>query len=352
MQGVGLRDFGELPTGEKVHAYRLANASGTSVEILSYGGIIRALSVPDRVGRLEDVVLGFDRLEPYLGPHPYVGAIVGRIAGRVSAGCISADGHSWSLDRNEGPNHLHGGRLGLDRRLWKIEPVSRSDGAPSVRLSYFSPDAEEGYPGNLRIKVTYTLTQDSSFIFESEAESDRATPLSLTQHTYFNLAGEGSGSVLGHVVQILAREFVGTDANFTLSDHRQSVVGTGADLNQPRRLGDALPGIFKAHGDPYLLRDVSEGLPLNPTLAARVHEPECGRLVEVFTNEECLQFYTGVGLDGSLVGKSGKPYGAHAGLCLECEGYPNASRLQGFGDIIVRPGSVQHRRTIYAFSAV
>ncbi len=345
------RTFGKLPTGETVHAHTLSNASGSSVEILSLGGIVRSLLVPDRGGRLDDVVLGFGSLGPYLSPHPYLGAIIGRIAGRVTGGVIAADGRTWPLPRNEGPNHLHGGVRGFDKRLWAAEAVARKDGADSLRLTYSSPDGEEGYPGNLEVTATYTLTADNRLVFETEARSDRPTPVSLTQHSYFNLSGEGSGDVLGHEVRIAAAEYVPADAAFTLSDRRERVIGTGADLNRPRRLSDALPGIFRAHGDPYLLRPVGTGTPSAPTFAARVHDPATGRVLEVHTDETVLQFYSGVGLDGSLSGKSGRPYGPHAGLCLECEGYANASVAEGFGDILVRPGSPQRRRTLYAFSS-
>lgn len=345
------RAFGTLPSGETVHAHTLSNASGASVEILSLGGIVRSLRVPDRGGRLDDVVLGFGSLGPYLSPHPYMGAIIGRIAGRVTGGVVVAGGREWPLACNEGGNHLHGGVRGFDKRLWKAQEVAGPGGAESLRLTYTSPDGEEGYPGTLEVAATYTLTAGNDLVFETEVRSDRPTPVSLTQHAYFNLSGEGSGDVLGHEVRIVADEYVPADASFTLSDRREPVAGTGADLNRQRRLADALPGIFKAHGDPYLLRPEGAGTPPSPTFAARVTDPATGRVVDVHTDETVLQFYTGVGLDGTLTGKSGRPYGRHAGLCLECEGYANASVAAGFGDIIVRPGIPQRRRTVYAFSA-
>jgi len=346
------RAFGSLPSGEAVEAHTLANDSGASAEILTYGGIVASLRVPDRDGRIGDVVLGFDRLEPYLAGHPYFGAVIGRIAGRVGGGRLSIDGRMHALECNDGPNHLHGGRCGFDKRLWTAAPASRADGARSLRLSYLSPDGEEGYPGNVEVAVTYTLTAANELVFETEAAADRATPISLAQHSYFNLAGEESGSVVGHEVHILAEDYAPMDGTLTLLDRRERVSGRGADLTNPRRLLDALPRLLKAHGDLYLLRAPGAPQPPAPTLAARVAEARSGRVLEAFTDDSCLQFYTGAALDGTLVGKSGRPYGPHAGFCLECHGYPNASGLAGFGDILVRPGRPQRRRTLYAFSTL
>ena len=344
------REFGTLPSGDVVEAYTLSNDAGASAEILTLGGIVRTLCVPDREGRVSDVVLGFKDLGAYLAGHPYFGAVVGRIAGRVSGGNLSIDGRPYALACNDGPNHLHGGRCGFDKRLWTAAPVPGCRGGSTLRLSYSSPDGEEGYPGGIRVSVTYTMTAANEFVFETEALSDQATPLSLAQHSYFNIAGEGSGPVLGHEVQILSGEYVPADGLLTLSDRRERVSGRGVDLTRPRLLGEALPGLPKAHGDLYLLRSPGEAPPRVPSLAARVTEARSGRVLEVLTDESCLQLYTGVALDGRLVGKSGRPYGPHAGLCLECQGYPNASGVGGFGDILVRPGRPQRRRTVYAFS--
>jgi len=338
------RPFGSLPSGEPVEAYTLANASGASVEILTLGGIVSALRVPDRRGRLADVVLGFDSLAAYLASHPYFGAIIGRIAGRVTDGLLTVEGRTYPLACNNGPNHLHGGRVGLDRRVWRAQPVSRPDGAASLRLSYRSPDGEEGYPGNVDLAVTYTFTAANALVIDSEVTADRPTPISLAHHGYFNLAGEDAGSVASHTVQIRADEFVPTDDYLTLSGRREPVAGRPNDFNRARRLGEVLPQLFKAHGDTYALPAPSAGA------IARVEEPVCGRVLEVTTNEAWLQFYTGVALDGTLVGKAGRRYGPHAGLCLECQGYPDATNRPGFGDILVRPGQPQRRQTTYAFS--
>jgi aldose 1-epimerase len=341
------RPYGSLASGETVEAHTLKNASGASAEVLSYGGIVTSLRMPDRLGRMADVVLGFNDLGSYLNGSAYFGAIVGRVAGRVSGGRLSVDGRTYDLARSNGSNHLHGGRRGLDKRVWSVRPANEGT---SLRLSYMSPDGEEGYPGNVEISVTYTLTAANEFIVESEATSDRVTPLSLAQHSYFNLAGEGAGKIFDHELQIEAGEYVPADDSMTLSDGRKQVDGHGADFRKPRRLAEALPTLFKAHGDIYLLRASGDPEAAEPRLAARVCEPGSGRVLRVYTNESCLQFYSGAALDGALVGKSGSRYGPHSGFCLECHGYPNASGLAAFGDILVRPGRTQRRRTIYAFS--
>src|SRR5215469_4254943 len=228
------RLFGRLPSGEPVDAYTLVNASGASVEVITYGGIVTSLRVPNRQGRLIDVVLGFASLAPYLERHPYFGAIVGRVAGRITAGRFTLDGYRYELARNDGPNHLHGGVTGFDRRLWTAQPFVGPDGAASLRLTYRSPDGEEGYPGTVEVAVTYTLSAENDFIVETEAVADRSTPLSLTHHSYFNLAGENAGSIAGHRLQICADEFAPTDGALALLGRRARVEGRSNDFNRPR----------------------------------------------------------------------------------------------------------------------
>ncbi len=344
------RPFGKLSNGQAVDLYTLSNAAGAAIEVITYGAIIRSIRVPDRAGRFDDVVLGFADLATYAGTHPYVGAIAGRIAGRVTGGRLVVEGRTYQLAQNNGANHLHGGIVGLDKRVWSATRAKRPDGADSIRLSYFSPDGEEGYPGNLTITVTYTLTADSALIVETEATTDRTTPLCLAQHSYFNLGGEGSGPATGHIVQIRAERCMpAADAAFTLSGRAEAVAGTANDFNQPRELGPALPGLFKAHGVLYLLRAAGAPAPVAPTLIARVAEPKSGRILEVLTTEPGLQFYTGMALDGTLKGKSGRAYEAFAGICFECQGYPDGASRPEFGDILVRPDRPLHRTTIYAF---
>ncbi|MEO6003387.1 MAG: aldose epimerase family protein [Opitutus sp.] len=340
------RPFGQLASGEKIECWTLRNQGGARVEILTYGGIVRSLEVPDRRGQLSDVVLGFASLEPYLAGHPYFGAITGRIAGRVAGGQLLVSGREYPLVRNNGANHLHGGIVGFDKRVWRAEPI----GAAALRLSYHSPDGEEGYPGALDVAVTYTLTRDNTLIVASHATSDRPSPLNLAHHSYFNLAGEASGSIQDHQLEIFADTCVLTDETFALSGQRTSLDGHPADFRRRRRLGDAMPGLFQQHGGFYPLRPPYAKPPATPTLAARVSDPQSGRVLDVRTDDLGIQLYTASMLDGALVGKSGTPYGKHRAFCLECQGHPDGTRWPEFGDILVYPERPQKRTTIYEFS--
>jgi aldose 1-epimerase len=336
--------FGRTPAGDPVEKFDLSNNAGMSVSVITYGGIIQSIRLPDRVGKVADVVLGFDGLESYIKEHPYFGCITGRVAGRITGGMLRIGGTEYSLAINNGPNHLHGGLVGLDKRIWKA--VTLPDG---VSLHYQSPDGEEGYPGNIDIAVTYRLTDASELIIESEVKTDELTPVSLTNHSYFNLAGEGAGSIEDHVLQIFADDFVPTDKDLTLSGRRESVAGQPNDLREPRRLRDVVPNLHLHHGDNYLLRPGGEG---GFSMVALLTDPASGRRLEVRTNESNLQLYTGFFLDGTLTGKSGTSYGPHAGLCLECQGYPDGVAHPELGDILVRPGQPQRRFTKYTFSTV
>jgi aldose 1-epimerase len=337
--------FGNLPTGEPVDAITLETNAGASLRVITLGGIVTSLCVPDRDGRLADVVLGFDHLEPYLAGHPYFGAITGRVAGRIPDGRFTVDGKTYELAKNDGQNHLHGGLCGLDKRLWKAEAVERADGADSLRLTYRSPDGEEGYPGAVDLAVTYTLTDDNVFIIESEASSDRTTPVSLTHHSYFNLSGEGSGDICNHELTVFADRAFVVDKRMTPLGRTEPIAGSDRDFSSPCRLADALPHLFDKHGDCYMLPGGNF-----PYRAAHLSDPVSGRSLTVSTTEFCLQIYTATKLDGSLIGKSGRPYLPHTGVCLECEGYPGGVDHPEFGSILVEPGQPQRRVTRYAFS--
>lgn len=343
------RPFGSLPTGEAVEIHTLANSAGASMTVITYGGIVTSLRVPDRDGRLADVVLGFDTLAAYLNGHPYFGAITGRVAGRLSSGRFTVGGAVHQLALNDGAHHLHGGIAGLDKRLWRATPAPRADNAPSLRLTYRSPDGEEAYPGNVDFSVTYTLTEDNAFVIETQAVADRPTPVNPTHHSYFNLSGESTGSIAGHELQIHADNFVPADDELIQLGRLDPVASPGNDFRQPRCLGDALPELFKRHGDLYRVRRQA-GAARTLVPIARFAEPRSGRVLAVSTNEDYLQLYTGCSLDGTLVGKSGRAYGPHSGLCLECQGYPGAVNTPAMGDILVRPGEPQNRVTVYSFS--
>lgn len=313
------------------------------MEFLTYGGIVTSLKVPDREGSLADVVLGFDRLEPYLAGHPYFGAITGRVAGRIPGGKFVLDGKTYELAKNDGPNHLHGGLRGLDKRIWMASPVKRTDGADSIRLTYHSPDGEEGYPGTVDFSVTYTFTRDNIFLIESEAASDRLTPVSQTHHGYFNLAGERN--ILDHQLAVFSDRAFLVDEILTPLGRTKAVEGSVSDFTSPRRLGDVIPLLFEGHGECYQLPG-GDAL----YLAARLSDPASGRTLTVSTNEFCLQVYTSSKLDCPSAGKSGRPYPPYSGLCLECEGYPAGVDYPEFGSILVEPGRPMRRTTRYAFS--
>jgi len=333
--------FGRLPDGREVHRYELSNARGFSAGILNYGGIIQSLQVPDASGRRADVVLGFGDLDSYLRGHPYFGCIVGRVAGRISGGRFSLEGHAYQLAVTDPPNHLHGGVTGLDKRLWEAEVL-----ADGVTLRYHSADGEEDYPGAVDFTVTYRITDENELIINSEAVTNAPTPVSLTNHSYFNLAGEGRGTIKDHELQILADEYVPADEHATLSGRRESVSGGPNDLRVPRCLAEIIPQLPGQHGENYLLRS---GPAEGTALAARLVDPASGRWLEIFSDEECLQFYSGVKLDGTLIGKSGTAYVPHAGLCLECQGYPDAMGDGPFESIVVRPGVPRRRTTKFVF---
>ena len=344
---ISSRIFGVLPTGQTVEAWTLTGRGGLVVEAITYGGIVTRILAPDRSGRLDDVVLGFAHLDSYLAGHPYFGAITGRVAGRITGAAFTLEGHTYQLARNEPPHHLHGGVEGFDKRLWRATPIDREDSIPSLRLSYRSPDGEEGYPGNVEVAVTYTVTDQNAFVIETEATSDRTTPLCLTHHSYFNLAGEASGSIADHWLEIFASEFVSVDESLALSGHLESATSRGNDFRAPRRMGDAIDRLFQGHGDLYRLPARNKNA---MQLAARLADPESGRTMTVSTTESYLQLYTGSHLTGAHRGKSGAVYGRHAGICLECEGYPDASNSELRGDTLIHPGQTQRRATEYAFA--
>lgn len=344
---ISSRIYGTLPGGQSVEAWTLAGRGGLVLEVITLGGIVTRLLVPGRDGILDDVVLGFNNLDSYAAGHPYFGAIAGRVAGRITGAAFSLDGTSYKLAPNEPPNHLHGGFTGFDKRIWKASPAQRADCAPSLRLTYLSPDGEEGYPGNVDVAVTYTVTDENAFIIETEATSDRATPLSLTHHSYFNLSGQSSGTIENHRLTIHSHRYVPVRDDMTLSGRLEPVVHNGNDFRESRRLGDAIPHLFRRHGDLYALPNPAGN---QPRLAARLEDPVSGRAMTVSTTERYLQLYTGCHLDGSLIGKSGKPYSRFAGLCLECEGYPDASNAAMREHTLLEPGRTRRNSTVYAFS--
>lgn len=335
--------FGTMPDGRPVDLYTLTNANGAVVKITNYGAIITELHVPDRGGRLGDVVLGFDNLAQYLAGHPYFGCTVGRVANRIAGAKFTLDGTTYTLAANNGLNHLHGGLKGFDKVLWEAEP---QEGA-SVKFSYTSPDGEEGYPGNLAVTVLMRWTDQNELVIDYTATTDKPTPVNLTNHSYFNLACEGD--VLGHVLMLSASQYTPTDAALIPTGEIKSVAGTPLDFTTPTPIGarfDQLDTKPRGYDHNFVINRAGKGL----ALAARVFEPKTGRVMEVFTTEPGIQLYTGNFLDGSLKGKYGAVYYQHTGFCLETQHFPDAVNKPTFPSIILRPGQTYHQTTVYKFS--
>lgn len=345
--------FGVTTDGQPVTQYTLTNASGMEARVINYGGIITSLRVPDRNGDLADVVLGFDDISGYLGEHPYFGALIGRYGNRIAGGQFTLDGETFQLPINNGPNSLHGGVVGFDRVVWSAEPFQNDQGVGLV-LTHTSPDGDQGYPGTLSVQVTYTLTDSNELIFDYHATTDRATPVNLTQHTYFNLAGNGSGPILNHEMMLNASRFTPVDSTLIPTGELRSVQGTPFDFRQPTTLGERIGNDdeqlrFGGGYDHNFVLDAAAGDSL--TLAARVYEPTTGRVVEVLTTEPGIQLYTGNFLDGTLTGKNGVVYQHRTGFCLETQHFPDSPNHPDFPSTILQPGDEYNSRTVYRFSA-
>ena len=345
--------YGTTSEGEAVDLYTLTNANGIEVRAITYGGIIVSLKVPDNNGRLDDIVMGHDTLEGYLTKSQYFGALVGRYGNRIAKGKFTLDGVEYKLAVNNGPNHVHGGLKGFDKVVWQAESFENPEGA-GVALSYTSKDGEEGYPGNLTAKITYTLTAQNELVVDYHATTDKATPLNLTQHTYFNLAGDGSGDILGHDLLLNASHFTPVDKTMIPTGEIRSVAGTPMDFTKPTAIGARIDQEDEQlqFGGGYdhnfvINQEKGEGL----SLVARVYEPTTGRVMEVFSTEPGVQFYSGNFLDGSITGKSGHVYERRTGFCLETQHYPDSPNKPDFPSSILRPGETYESRTIFKFSA-
>jgi aldose 1-epimerase len=342
--------FGVLPSGDSVHLFRLTNGRGLEIRVIDYGGLVISLKTKDRTGALGDIVLGYDSLAGYLRSTPYFGALVGRYANRIAKGRFTLDGATHELAVNNGPNALHGGLKGFDKVMWHAEPKDDSTGV-GVVFSYTSKDGEEGYPGTVTVRVRYTLTDRDELAIDYLATTDKATPINLTQHSYFNLAGDGSGDVLGHVVAIDADRYTPVDTTLIPTGALLDVTGTPFDLRHGAAIGDhigeANEQLKRAGGydHNFVLNRTGAGL----QHAARVVEPKSGRTLDVATTEPGIQFYTGNFLDGSITGKGGHVYGRRGGFCLETQRFPDSPNQPSFPSAILRPGAEYRSRTVYTF---
>jgi aldose 1-epimerase len=340
-------DFGKTPDGTPVELYELTNGRITA-KVMTYGGIVTELNVPDRQGNAADVVLGFETLDAYIARNPHFGALTGRVANRIAGASFTLDGKEYKLAANNGPNTLHGGKKGFDKVVWKAEDVSGPDG-PAVKLTYVSPDGEEGFPGKLSVAVTYTVTQDDALKIDYSATTDKPTLVNLTNHSYFNLAGQTGGTILDHEMMIAADQYTAADDAYIPTGELKSVQGTPLDFTSPKALGARIAQI---KGEPggydhnYVIRPDKR----SPALAARVREPSSGRVMEVFTTEPGVQLYTGNFLDGSVMGK-GVVYKKHTGFCLETQHFPDSPHHPEFPSIVLLPGATYKTTTIYKFSA-
>jgi aldose 1-epimerase len=339
--------FGHIG-GRAIEQFILTNRDGVELCAITYGGIITSIKTPDRDGALADIVLGFQTLEDYLGDHPYFGAIVGRYGNRIAHGQFTIDGDTFQLACNNGPHHLHGGRRGFDKGVWAAAPL---EGRNGVAFSYVSQDGEEGYPGTLTVMVTYELTNTCELIIDYDARTDRATHVNLTQHSYFNLAGEGSGSVLDQELMIAADRFTPADATLIPSGELARVDGTPFDFRKPARIGAriAADDAQIAHGHGYDHNWVLNGERTGRNVIARLFDPSTGRTLEIATTEPGMQCYTGNFLDGTLIGKSGRAYMRHAGVCLETQHFPDTPNHPQFPTTLLRPGERYRSRTVFAF---
>jgi aldose 1-epimerase len=354
--------FGKTGDGKAVDLYTLANAHGMRVRIMTYGGIIVSLEVPDRRGQLADVVLGFDRLEEYLKGHPFFGALVGRYGNRIAKGQFTLDGVAYTLVRNNDENHLHGGTKGFDKVVWKAKEIKKPD-AVGIELTYVSKDGEEGYPGNLSCVVTYLLARATNELrVDYEATTDKPTVVNLTQHSYFNLKGAGNGDILGHEITINADRFTPVDSGLIPTGELKPVKGTPFDFTKPVAIGarinddDEQLRFGKGYDHNFVLMDRKPADPniVHPDLAglkaaAEVTEPTTGRAMAVWTTEPGVQFYVGNFLDGSNVGKGGKAYGHRYGFCLETQHFPDSPNRPSFPSVVLRPGETYRHTTVFAF---
>jgi aldose 1-epimerase len=351
MPTLSSQPWGRTPDGADVTLYTLRNAHGLRADIATYGGIVTRLEVPDRKGRMADIVLGYDSLADYLAGSPYFGAIVGRYGNRIAGARFTLDGTAYTLAANDGPNTLHGGLTGFDKVVWQAESYADSSGV-RLRLHYASADGAEGYPGRLDVTVTYALTNDDALHIDYRLTTDRPTVRNVTHHGYFNLAGHNAGDILAHELMLAANRFTPVDSTLIPTGELKEVTGTPFDFRTPIAIGarigqdDEQLRLGRGYDHNFVLNGAAGTL----RLAASVHEPMTGRVMEVLTTEPGVQFYSGNFLDGSNVGKGGARYQHRAGFCLETQHFPDSPNHPEFPSTVLRPGEEYRSTTVYRFS--
>lgn len=343
--------FGKTGDGTPVDQFKLSNGKGIEISIINYGGIITSIRTPGKTGQFTDIALGFSTLDGYLGSHPYFGALIGRYGNRIAKGEFKLNGQTYKLAKNNNGNSLHGGDKGFDKAVWNVKDVRNEAAEQSLTLAYRSADGEEGYPGNLDVTVRYSLNEQGEFKIEYSAVTDKPTVANLTNHTYFNLAGEGEGDILGHLLTVNADRYTPVDAGLIPTAELAPVEGTPFDFRKPTAIGARIEADhpqLKAGGGydhNYVLNRGGDGL----SLAARVAEPGSGRTLEVETTEPGVQFYCGNFLDGTLKGKSGRAYVKRSGFCLETQHYPDSPNQPTFPSTVLEPGRELKSVTVYRF---
>jgi aldose 1-epimerase len=333
-----------------VQLYTLTNANGLRAKITNWGALIVALETPDRDGKLGNIVLGFDDLESYVRGHPFFGCAVGRYGNRIAAGKFTLDGQEYRLALNNGPNHLHGGIMGFDKFVWLAEELETAQG-PALKLTHVSPDQDEGYPGTLTVEIVYTLTNDDELRIDYTATTDAPTVVNLTNHSYFNLAGAGSGDILGHELMVNSDRYLAVDDGLIPTGDFRSVLRTPLDFQEAQPIGSRIQQITDdqfggGYDHCFVLKKGGDG----PTLAARVHEPTSGRRMEIRTTEPAVQLYTGNFLDGTLQAANGRAYEQFHGFCLETQHFPDSPNHDKFPSTVLRPGEKYESTTIHRFS--
>lgn len=342
---VEVTPYGKTKSGEAVELVTLKNRQGMTAKIISYGATLVSLEMPDREGKLANVVLGYDTLADYEAGSSYFGATVGRYANRIAAGKFTLDGQEHTLATNNGPNHLHGGKAGFSHKVWRVE--TNNDLEPSATFTYTSPDGEEGYPGELNAAVTYTLTGDNRLRIDYGATSDKKTHCNLTHHSYFNLAGHDSGDVLGHHITIKADKYLPVDEGLIPAGELADVKETPFDLNRAKLIGDVITQQAGLYDHAFVLDKPSDPEAL-PEVVAKVTDPKSGRTLEIFTTEPAIQFYTANHLSGEK-GAGGATYPKHAGLCLETQHYPDSPNKPDFPSTVLEPGKIYRSTTVHKF---